>query len=97
MQGREAAGITSVDGGALLDQKLDDLLLPRQDRENQRRLASVALRVDRRPFVDQRASLLEITVARGVMERSGERERTAGKEHKQSHGDLNHFRPPCII
>ena len=56
----------------------------------------LALRVDHRPFVDQRARLLEITVARGVMERSGKREWTAGKEHKQGHGDLNHFRPPRI-
>ena len=74
VQGREAAGVAAVDRGALLDQKLGHLLLPRQDRKNQRCLASVALRVDFRPFAEQDANLLDITRARGVMQRPGGRE-----------------------
>ena len=91
VQGREAARVASVDGGAFLDQKLDDLLLPREGRKDQWRLAPLALRVDFRPVADQHAHLLEIAVTGGVMERSGES--AAGKEHEQSHGNLNHFAP----
>jgi hypothetical protein len=32
-----------------------------------------------------------------LMEWSGECKRNAGKEHGQGYGDLNHFRPPCIV
>jgi hypothetical protein len=93
VQGGEAARVASVDGGALLDEKLDDIPLARQGREDQWRLASIALRVDHRSFVDQHLNLLKITGARGVVERSSKRERTASKEHEQSHGNLNHFAP----
>jgi hypothetical protein len=85
VQGREAAGVTFIDGGPVLEQQLGGSRVTHHDCENQGCLAFVVPRIDLSALIEQCAQLSGITRARGVMQRSGGCERATDKKHNDGY------------
>ena len=75
MQWRQATLIPCHDVSALVDQKPDRRLLAGQDREDQGRLAVIALRIDLGTLGHSRFDRHEVTIARRIVERPRHRRR----------------------